>query len=79
MRAFANVFLVPHWAAGPDVAPHYWSALRRLVTECSESVPTAQLLLENWHGLATLDDKQAGQSSADPFRDFWPWYSEVSD
>ncbi len=79
MRPLENVFLLPAWAADPDIAPHYWVALRKLVTECSESVAAAQLLLENWHGLGGRGDGPVMTPSAEPFRDFWPWYSEVSD
>ncbi len=79
MTALSNVFILPSWAQDPDMAPRYWSVLRRLVTEYSESVGTAQLLLENWHRLGALAAEPVATQAADPFRDFWPWYSEIAD
>jgi hypothetical protein len=79
MRELANIFVLPPWAANPDVAPCYLSALRRLVNEFSESLPTAQLLLDNWHALEALRAKRPTATPVDPFRDFWPWYAEVHD
>ncbi len=77
MTDLADVLLLPPWADDPAISRHYFSALRRLVNEFSQSAPTAQLLLENWHALARLHPRTA--TGSDPFQDFWPWYAEIAE
>ncbi len=64
---------LPSWAADPEIAPQYHSALRRLIVQFEESVGTGQQLLDAWHRF------EGGRSivHGDAFRDFWPWYADT--